>query len=109
MESSAMIGRITESGMPIAVENVSWEIAESGAQRMTAAVASTDRIPTLAISQNPARVSNILRSSTFSSRVIGMGVIVRAGRTAATSVAGVPAGTSVAVVMLLLLHGRSRR
>ena len=31
-----MIGRTTDSGMPIAVENVSWVIASSGAHRITA-------------------------------------------------------------------------
>ncbi len=102
-----MIGSTTDSGMPMAVAKVSSVIASSGAQRITAAVARTDTMPTLAISQKPARVSNILRSSTFVSRVIGMGVIARSRRTTATSEAG--AGTAVAVVMLLLLRERCRR
>ncbi len=66
-------------------------------------------MPTLAISQKPARVSNILRSSTPASRVIGIGRITRVA--AGTAVGVVPATTGgwVVVVMLLLLHERSRR
>ena len=111
----AMIGSTTESGMPIAVEKVSCVIASSGAQRITAAVASTDTMPTLAISQKPARVSNILRSSTLDEAASsGWGVRRgRGGRTgadvAATAATGVAGLVRVAVVMLLLLHERCRR
>ena len=56
----------------------------------------------LAISQNPERVSNILRSSTPMIRVIGIGawgVIERATR------AGVVSGTTAVALMPLLLPG----
>ncbi len=107
----AMIGSTTESGIPIADANVSRSIAPSGAHRITAAVASTETMPTLAISQKPARVSNILRSSTFARRAVGIG---RTARGAASAPAGVATGAAavgvwVVVVMLLLLRGRSRR
>src|SRR6478609_3936952 len=113
----AMIGSTTESGIPIAVEKVFWVIASSGAQMITAAVARTDTMPTLAISQKPARVSNILRSSTPTRRVIGMGRTTRRAADATGADVVVTAGTGVAarvaggvwVVMLLLLHERSRR
>ena len=110
----AIIGSTTDSGRPIAVENVSWVTAWSGAHRITAAVARTATMPTLAISQNPARVSNILRSSTFDRRDMGIGVMVRAVRSRRpVGVTGVgvgdAVGTVVAVLMLLLLRGRCRR
>ena len=44
---------------------------------MTAPVAMTDRTPMLMSIQNPERVLNILRSSTLTSRVVGMGWTVR--------------------------------
>ena len=47
----------------------------SGANRITAPVASRAVMPMLVISQKPDRVSNILRSSTPTSRVIGIGVV----------------------------------
>ena len=67
---------------------------------MTAPVAMTDRTPMLMSIQNPERVLNILRSSTLTSRVVGMGRAVRrAGRPV---VAG---GTIVAVMPQLLRVG----
>ena len=56
-------------------------------------------IPMLAVSQKPERVLNILVSSTHRIRPNG----IRAGTTR------VGAGATVMVLMLLLLHGRSRR
>ena len=44
---------------------------------MTAPVAMTDRTPMLMSIQNPERVLNILRSSTLTSRVVGMGRTTR--------------------------------
>ena len=114
-DSRPMIGRITDRGKPIALEKVSWSIAESGAHRITAAVARTATMPTLAISQKPARVSNILRSSTPTRRVMGMGRTTRGAAVATGADVAATAGTGVAwcgwvwVVMLLLLHERSRR
>ena len=117
IERIAIIGSTMERGTPMALAKVSWVIASSGAHRITAAVARTATMPTLAISQKPARVSNILRSSTVTSRVIGIGVTVRAARTGRLAVGGEGVvGTvvrvSVAVfvaLMLLLLRGRCRR
>ena len=77
IERIAIIGSTMERGTPMALAKVSWVIASSGAHRITAAVARTATMPTLAISQKPARVSNILRSSTLACRVIGIGVMVR--------------------------------
>ena len=74
---------------------------------MVAAVASTARMPMLAISQKPDRVSNILRSSTPIIRLIGIG---RTSGRARTGVDGDSRSSVVAVrvVMLLLLRGWSR-
>ena len=77
----------------------------SGAQRMVAPVASTAVITMLAISQNPDRVSNILRSSTAVTRVSGMPRWTT-GRAARVSLAS---GTTTAVLMLLLLLAGCRR
>ncbi len=63
---------------------------------ITAPEAMTDIATMLAISQNPERVSNILRSSTPTMRVIGM------GRTSGALVA-VTRSMVVAVMPLLLL------
>ena len=67
---------------------------------MTAPVAMTDRTPMLTSIQNPERVLNILRSSTLTSRVVGMGRAVR--RTGAASV--VEAGGMIVAVMPQLLR-----
>ncbi len=72
-ERIATIGRITAIGNPIAAEKASWVSSSFGANRIVAVVASTAAMPMLAISQKPDRVSNILRSSTPTSRVIGIG------------------------------------
>ena len=69
---------------------------------MTAPVARTDSTPMLTSIQNPERVSNILRSSILTSRVVGMGPAVR--RTGAAPVVAV-GGTIVAVMPLLLRVG----
>ena len=69
---------------------------------MTAPVAPTDRTPMLMSIQKPERVLNILRSSTFTSRVVGMGGAVRR-RGAAVVV--VPGGTIRAVMSQLLRAG----
>ena len=60
-------------------------------------------MPMLITSQKPERVSNILRSSTASTRVAGIGAW--AWRSRRTTEAGVVA---VRVLMLLLLRGRGR-
>ncbi len=73
-------------------------ISLSGANRITAPVASSAVMAMLVISQNPDLVSNILRSSTPTSRVIGIGagsVVVAVARPASRS--------AVTVLMLLLL------
>ena len=66
---------------------------------MTAPVAMTDRTPMLTSIQKPERVLNILRSSTLTSRVVGIG---RAARRAGA--AAVVAGEMVVAVMPQLLR-----
>ena len=79
-------------------------IALSGANRITAPVATRAVSTMLAISQKPDRVSNILRSSTPASRVKGMAA--GAGRAVSSAVVG----RSIVVVLmpLLLLVGSPR-
>ena len=67
----------------------------SGAHRMTPPAVSTAEMAMLAISQKPERVSNILRSSTWITRVSG---------TRATTAAGVRTLSAVTALMT-----RSRR
>ena len=71
---------------------------------MVAPVAITARIPTLASSQNPDRVSKDLRSSTAAIRRIGIG----AGSRRTTSRVSVSAVTARVVMLLLLLVGSRR-
>jgi hypothetical protein len=61
-----------------------------------------DRTPMLTRIQNPDRVLNILRNSTVTSRVVGMGRAVRRTGAALVVVAG---GTIVAVMPQLLRVG----
>ena len=81
---------------------------------ITAPVASTDRMPMLAIIQKPERVSNILRSSTAITRDRGMGAnagrLLARSRVPVTLWVTVPSAvTGVRVVMPLLLLVGCRR
>ena len=104
-DSTAIIGRITAIGKPKAAANELKVTSLSGANTMTAPVARSAAIPMLAISQKPERVSNILRSSTETTRRSGM------GRGVGRGVRARPACGSVvtAVLMLLLLLVGCRR
>ena len=66
-----MIGSRIAIGTPTAVPKEPYVMLASGANTITAMVASVARMPMLAISQNPERVSNILRSSTLRIRLSG--------------------------------------
>ena len=83
-------------------------MSASGANRMTAPVAITARMTTLAISQKPERVLNILRSSTPMIVRIGMGAYVGRAARACCPTSVVVTGI-VAVLMLLLLRERCCR
>jgi hypothetical protein len=56
---------MTDMGNPIARVKVLYENWSDGAKRMTAPVASSEAMPMLASSQNPALVLRDLRSSPF--------------------------------------------
>ena len=104
-----MIGRITVMGAPMAAAKLSKVSWSSGAKMMRAAVARTLMMTMLASSQNPERVSNILRSSTPMRRVRGIGadaVCARGVRTAppGATASGVTPWSIVVVLMLLLLR-----
>ena len=71
---------------------------------MMAAVASTLAMTMLAISQNPERVSNILRSSTPTIRVMGMRADAGRVRSRCAAASDLAGSRTVVVVMLLLLH-----
>ena len=94
----ATIGRITDIGNPIAAAKLSKVRSLAGAQMMTAPVARTAVIAMLAISQNPERVSNILRNSTLTIRLSGIG-----GVGVADTVSRPVSRSMVMVLMLLLL------
>ena len=100
----ATIGRITDIGRPIAAAKLSKVTALSGAKMRTAPVAMTERTPMLTSIQKPERVSNILRSSILTSRVVEMGPAVRRAGAASTL-----SGEVIMVVMPQLLHVGCRR
>src|SRR3954447_25188929 len=95
----AMIGKITDIGNPLAltkfwyVTSLLWPRTRSDPAEMG------DRTPMLMSIQKPERVLNILRNSTLTSRVAGMGRAVRRAGAASVVVAG---GTIVAVMPQLL-------
>ena len=91
-----MIGSTIVIGKPIAAANVLWVSWSSGAKRIVPTVARTPTITRLAISQNPERVSNILRSSTRTTRPRGI-----AGTVAVLLVGGAWTVGGVVVVMPL--------
>ncbi len=106
IERIAIIGSTTAIGKPMAAAKLPYVRASSGANRIVATVAITDRMPMLDISQKPERVSNILRSSTAVTveSVIG-GIVSRAASRTATAAWG----ERVVAVMPLLLHVGSLR
>ena len=72
---------------------------------MTATVARVARAPMLHMSHIPERVLNILRSSTFSSRLVGMTVGTGRRCAAIGMVVSSAEARVVAVMLLLLLAG----
>ncbi len=103
----AIIGRITDIGTPMAVAKSSKSMSASGAKRIAAPVATTDRMAMLISIQKPARVSNILRSSTPTIRPMPIGGTTLRSRAAA--VVGMVVGWTVVAVMPLLLLAGCRR
>ena len=96
-DKMAMIGKMIVIGTPMAAAKLLYVIASSGANRITAPVASRAVIAMLVISQNPDLVSNILRSSTPMIR--GSGIGAGSGLDAASR----PATRSTVMVLMLLL------
>ena len=66
-----MMGRNSDSGVPKAAPKIPNDSSLSGTKAMTATAARTEMIRLVATSQKPDRVSNILRSSTVTSRLNG--------------------------------------
>ncbi len=104
--STPMTGSTIDIGLPTAAANES-KVRESRSPSSTVSVvAITEAITMLAISQKPERVSNILRSSTPTTRRNGVGA--GAGRVRAAG-GTTPAGAfSIVAVMPLLLRGCRR-
>src|SRR3954454_20518861 len=100
----AMIGKITDIGNPLALTKF-WYVTSLWRPRTRSDPAEMgDRTPMLMSIQNPERVLNILRSSTLTRRVVGMGRPVR--RTGAASMVS---GEMVVAVMPQLLRVGCRR
>ena len=102
-----MIGSTTDSGMPIAVEKVFWVIASSGAQRITATGGEDgDDADARHQPEAGAGVEHLAQldrgQAAHRDRLDGA---FGARRRAVV----VRTGVAVAVLMLLLLHGRFRR